>query len=187
MIVDVDIKQIGIYISELSNLVDEYEEAQLNIFNQLKDSCNNWRDGNSLDFNDQIKDEKNSSNLFLGEIQNNQRVLSYIYNEYKTIGSKLHFNMSKKESIVNAIENAISKANTAMNAINSIDSSYSFSALSSIRAQYEVIKSARRELQSMKDKIIALYNKVKAIEDNISSKVAALDDINITNFNYSFQ
>ena len=54
MIVDIDIKQLGSLAAELNTLIDECEEAELNIFNQIKDSCVNWHDGNSVVFEESL-------------------------------------------------------------------------------------------------------------------------------------
>lgn len=187
MVVDVNLKQIGNYIGQLSKLIDEYEEAELNVFNQLKDSCINWSDGNSLVFSDQINDEKKSTNLFLIALQDNLKIFEQICDDYRSIGSKIHFNLAKKDSIIAAIDDSIMKANAAISSLNSVNSSFSYSALGSIQSQRSAIESAKRALQNMREKVTTLYNKVKSIEDGLASKISKIEEIKMATFKYSFK
>lgn len=187
MTVDVDIEQIGNYIGQLNKVIDEFEEAELNIFNQLKDSCINWSDANSLVFSEQISDEKKSTDLFLIALQDNVKLFDYVCDEYRSIGTKIRFNLDKKDAIISAIEDSITKANAAISAINSVNSGYGYAALGSIHAQKSAIESAKRTLQTLKIKVNTLYNKVKGIEDNIASRIAKIEEIKMADFNYDFK
>ena len=186
MVVDVNLEQIGNYIGQLNKLIDEFEEAELNVFNQLKDSCVNWSDANSLVFSEQISDEKKSTNLFLIALQDNVKLFDYICDEYRSIGTKIRFNLAKKDSIISAIDDSIMKATSAISALNSINSSFNYSALGSIQSQRSAIESAKRTLQNMREKVTTLYNRIKNIEDNVASRIMKIEEIKMTNFRYDF-
>jgi DNA repair exonuclease SbcCD ATPase subunit len=184
--VDVNICQIGNIVSELSSVIDEYEEAQINIFNQLKDSCNNWHDFNSLTFGEKAKEEKKTSADFLSALENSRKTFKYVYDEYKSIGDKLHFNMEQKDAIIDAIDQCISLANSAIDELNSINRSFYYHEIGMINSQRDQISSVRKELKSMKEKVNSLHKKVTNIEEKVASRIAKLEEVKVNLFDFKF-
>ena len=67
-------------IEQLNRLIAEYKDIQLNLFNQLKDACINWQDGNSLEFENKIYLEKTEASFVLRDLEEKAEVLNLIHN-----------------------------------------------------------------------------------------------------------
>lgn len=187
MIVDIDIKQLGSLATELSVLLKECDEAELNVYNQLKDATINWQDGHSVVLEGKIKDEKKETQKFLAVLQNNQKVFQTVYDEYKAIGSKLYANLEKKEAIINAIDECVSRANEIIYDLDRAERSFYYYELGLINNQRSIMYNVRDELKSLKSKVEDLYKKIKSAEERISAKVAKLEDVKVGKVNFSFQ
>ena len=187
MIVDINIKQLESITMELSKLIDECEEAELNIFYQLKDVCFNWKDGNSLLFDEKIKNEKINTQVFLDAIQNKKDLFEYIYNEYKTIGNKIYYNLEKNDVIIKNIGICIAKLNSAIYELDSVDKSFYYEELTLINNKKNEIISIRNNLKSISDSIVSLYNRVLLIEGRIKAKISRFENIKINSFIFDFQ
>ncbi len=186
MVVDIDVKQLGNLVIELNKIIDDYEEVYLNIFNQLKDSCINWHDKNSIAFENQLKDEKTFSVNYLNTIKNCKSIFQYIYDEYVSIGKRIYFNMGKKDTIISIIDECIRKLDDVINDFNGVVKSFSYNGLSAINAQKDKLASCKKELQTMKLEITDLYKKINLIEDKVASKIARLEEVEMKAFDYEF-
>ena len=185
--IEVDIKQLGSLASELENLIDDYNEIQLNIFNQLKDSCINWQDGNSLIFEEKIRDEKKVSNNFYRALKSSKEVFQYAHDEYRSIGNKLKICLDKKNYIISAIDECISKADAVLSDFSGVTRSFYYRELNMINNQQSKITSCKINLQKYKSKIKDLYKKVELIEERIASRVNKIEQVSVANFDYSFK
>ena len=187
MIVDINIKQLGSLASELNTLLDECDEAELNIFNQLKDACINWQDGNSIVFEEKKKDEKEQTQSFFAALQKRKEVFSSIYDEYKAIGNKLYANLEKKDSILKAIDDCIDKANDVIYELDGAERSFYYYELGLINNQRDAVYKVRDDLKTFRKKINDLYTKISSAEERIKTKISKLEDVKISLFNYSFK
>ena len=52
--IEVNVIDLKKEIDEITKYINEYEEIQLNLFNQLKESTINWQDGYSKQFESKI-------------------------------------------------------------------------------------------------------------------------------------
>ena len=187
MVVDINIKQLGVLATELSDLLNECDEAQLNVFNQLKDSCVNWQDGYSVVFEEKVRDEKTQTQTFFAALQKNKNVFDKIYEEYKSIGNKLYANLKKKDEIMGAIDECIEKANEVISDLNGADRGFYYPELSTIDGQKSVIQDAKNKLSEMKKEYNELFNKIEKAEERIGTTVSKLEDIKMNKFSFSFQ
>lgn len=185
MIVDIDIKQLGSLATEMNSLIDEVEEAELNIFNQLKDATVNWQDGNSVVFEEQIRNEKKETRNFLVALQNNRKLYQTVYDEYKSIGNKLHINMEKKDAIINAIDDAIAKIDSALYEFDRVERSFYYYELGLINNERANLAGARKQLKELRNKVNDIYKKVKSSEERIASKIAKLEEIKVSRFSFN--
>lgn len=187
MIVDINIKQLGSLSTELRSLLNECDEAELNIFNQLKDACINWQDGNSVVFDEKIKDEKKQTQDFFAALEKNHDLFISIYNEYKSIGNKLYANLEKKEAVLKAIDNCIDNANAVIADFDGAERSFYYPEITSINSQRDAIIKVRDNLKTFRKKIEDLYKDVSKAEERIKTKIAKLEDPKIGLFVYGFK
>ena len=91
-------------INLLNKLIAEYEEVKLNLFNELKDSCINWQDGNSVDFENKIYLEKVESDNILRTLTDKRDILNFIYDKYSDLGKKIKCDLNNRSALLRSIE-----------------------------------------------------------------------------------
>lgn len=171
-------------IEKINTLIKEYDEIQLNLFNELKDSCINWQDNNSIDFEEQCDLEKRETEFFIDSLQEIKNMYEFIYEKYQIIGKEIYYNFKKKNSILKKIEDCEVQIENIITAFCNIDNTIEYK-------YYQIILEHKNILIKMKDKIYKLeieinniFKKIEAIEKEIKSKIDNLEKININNFDF---
>lgn len=172
-------------IDALNTLISEYEEIQLNIFNQLKDVCINWQDGNSIEFDNKIYLEKEESDLILQALNDKRDILNFIYNKYSDIGKKIKCNLNNKNTLIHSINNCQSQINNILNEFNKIDNSFYYSEYQSIINQKNKIISVKNKMSEVKNSVTKNYDRIEEIENDVKEKINNLLEIKINDFDYT--
>ena len=184
IIIDVDMGELSNNIMGLTALIDEYENIKLNLFNQLKDSCINWQDGNSVKFDNEIYLEKQESDLFLQALKSKKEIFELVYTKYHEFGNKIKCNLNNKNSLLGQIDDCYNKAQNIINSFNYIDRSFYYSEIYSISLQKDVIVGVRNKLSTIKTQVVNLFNKIENIEKEVKNKINALEAIKINDFDF---
>ena len=96
MIVDVNVPNLANAINSLKSIISEYEEIELNLFNQLNDSCvNNWQDKYSKEFEGKMQLDKQEAQLILESLNEKKEVYNFIHDRYGEIARKIKVNLSR--------------------------------------------------------------------------------------------
>ena len=162
-------------IDKLNRLISEYEEIQLNLFNELKDSCINWQDGNSLLFDEKIYLEKVEANAILESLSDRKSILVFVYDRYSSLGKKIKCNLDNKSKLINYIQECINDANSITNSLSSIDYN------SGLENKMVLVK---RKLMEIKKVINQFFDKVEMFEKDINNQINKLEKVIINEFNY---
>lgn len=179
--VEVDVPNIRSVIENLESIIGEYEEIELNLFNQLKDCCiNNWQDGNSADFEDQMYVEKQESDMILESLNDKKDIYEFIYNEYSDIGRKIKMNLNGRSRVLSTIDRAYDNARTVISLFSSVDTGYRYGG--DILAQKAKIQNVKYQLSNLKMEVNSLYSRVEQIENEIRNKINSLDILRINGF-----
>lgn len=184
IIIDVDLEELNNNIIELTTLINEYENIKLNLFNQLKDSCINWQDSNSIQFDNEIYLEKQESDLFLQALKSKKDLLELIHSKYHEFGNKIKCNSNNKNSLLGKIDDCYNKAQSIINSFNYIDRSFYYPEIYSISLQKDVIVGIRDKLSTIKTQTVNLFNKIENIEKEVKNKINALETIKINDFDF---
>lgn len=181
--VEVNVPNLNNIINSLKSIINEYEEIELNLFNQLNDSCvNNWQDGNSKKFDDKMQFEKQEAQLILESLTNKKEAYDFIHNRYSEIARKIKVNLNGKARVLSSIERCYNNARTTINLFNSVDTGYRFGG--EILAQKAKIEKVKNELSELKIEVNKLYNKIEEIEQEIRAKIDSLEVVNINPFDF---
>lgn len=183
--IEINITDLRNNILSLGSLIDQYEEIELNLFNQLKDSCINWQDGNSIEFDNKVYLEKQETNFLLQSLNSKKEVLNYIYDKYSEIGKKIRCNLNNKTTLLHAIDNCYSQAVNIINEFNKIDKSFYYSEQHSIQSQKNKLTDVKNKLREIKTEASKIYNKIETIEEEVNTKIKQLEEIKINSFDYS--
>ena len=179
--VEVNIPDLKNVIDSLKSIINEYEEVELNLFNQLKDSCvNNWQDGNSAEFEDNMYLEKQEADMILESLKNKKDVYDFIHNRYSEIGRKIRINLNGKSRVISTIDRAYNSARNVISLFGSVDTGYRFGG--EILAQKSKIQKVANQLSTLKMEVQTLYSRVEEIENEIRNKINSLDVLKINGF-----
>ena len=180
----IDLTELSNQINKLDNLIDEYEEIQLNIFNQLKDASINWNDGNSLIFNEKMYDDKKESELFLMYIKEKKELFNFIYTNYSQIGKKISCNLEKKNDVVSLINSCLFQTRAILNEFNQINTSFNYYEQDNILQQRQKIIDVDKIIKDIKYNIETTYTKIEKLEKVVQKKVQELEEIDVEEFDY---
>ena len=181
---DIDTVELKNNINNLNSLINEYEEIELNIFNQLKDSCKYWQDNVSNRFDNEMYYEKLETNLLIDTLKQKKELFNYIYNRYESIGKKIKCNLNNKDFILRTISDCCNQLTNIINSFNRIDMSINYSGKSTIQSQKQKMVSLKTSLSQIKRSTSSMYNKLENIEKDINKKIKELDTIKIRNFEF---
>ena len=182
---EVNVADLKNDLEVLNLLIEQYDDARLNLFNQLKESCINWQDGNSIEFDNKIYLEKQESDLFLQSLKGKKEVFDYMCDKYGEIGKNIKCNLESKDAIINTIDNCYNKVVDLVSEFDKIDKSFSYPEQYSIQRQRERILEIKNELSEIKNEISKSYEKIADIENQVSVKISKLETIKINSFDYN--
>lgn len=169
-------------IDTLNKLISEYEEIQLNMFNELKDSCINWQDGNSIEFEKEIYLEKVEADNILNMLNDKKNILDFIYDKYSDLGKKIKCNLNNKSSLLHSIETCQSQTQNIINEFWKIDNSFYYTEQQKISKQVDKINEVKNGLAEVKSSIAKMFDKIEEIEKEIKEEITKLEEIKINSF-----
>lgn len=173
-------------LDALTNFISEYELIQQNIFNQLKDACINWQDGNSIEFENKIYLEKKESELFLQDLKEQKQVIEYIYHKYKELGQNIKCNLNSKMSLLYALENCQNQVNSILSEFYKIDATCPYSEYQMIETQKQKLKKIQQSLLDVISIVTKTYRQIEEIEKEVKNKMNHLEEIKINSFEFLF-
>lgn len=185
IMIEIDVTELKNDIASLGALIDEYEEIELNLYSQLKDSCINWQDGNSVLFDSKIYMEKRESELFLQSVKSRREALDFIYSKYSEIGKKIKCNLDNKKTVIGAIDSCYTEAIRILNEFQRIDRSFYYSEQSLIEIQRGKVIDSRNRLRDLKTAAMNTFSKIEEIEKEIETKLKSLEQIKINDFSFN--
>ena len=180
-----DIASLKNDINKLNALIDEYEEIQLNLFNELKNSCLNWQDGNSIEFENKIYLEKVESSSIFRALTDKKEVLNFIYDKYSDLGKKIKCNLNGKNLLIHCIEDCENQINVIINEFNRVDNSFYYWEQQSITNQKNKIIKVKTELSEVKTTIIKTFSNLEEVEREVRKKMKKFEMLKITDFDYN--
>lgn len=172
-------------INKLNSLIDEYEEIKLNLFNQLKDACINWQDGNSQEFDSKIYLEKVETNLILQSLKDKQSLFKFVYDKYSDIGSKIVCDLKNKTSVFSMVDSCLSQIDNILYEFNLIDGSFYYYEYQSIIRQKNKVLDCRNKLNQVRNNVSSMYTRIEQIEREVNDKIKMLSEVKINSFDYN--
>jgi hypothetical protein len=182
--IKVDVSKLKTELEQLNSIIDEYDEIELNIFNQLKNSCNDWNDPRTPAFEEAVNKEKKESMSMLDSFKDVQNCLNYIIAQYETIGNRITVCLEKKSSIIKTYGSIESKINSIISTINSVDKSFSYSQKHNIIDLGDSFENLKNDLVDSRDRVRDLFKRIERIEENVAVKLRSLKEIEVEAFDY---
>lgn len=183
--IEINIMDLKKEIDEVNKYISEYEEVQLNLFNQLKESTINWQDEFSRQFESKIYLDKKETYILLCQLKDKNEVYNYAYNQYKEIGKKISCNLNNKNTIITTIDNCILQANSIINQFNAIDNSFYYWEYQTIEDCKNKVINVKNKLRNVLSNIRNIYQKIENIEIEVNAKIKELEEIKIHDFDFT--
>ena len=165
-------------ILKMNKLLEDYQLTQANLFQQLNNSCISWQDGNSVVFDNLIKEEKKESEFFYSLLINRRNLFNSIYNYYNDIGNKIRCNLQNRSNSIKLADGCKNSCSSVMNEMNNINFD-----ISVVR---DNVNSAYNILNNAYNKIVKYYDRVREIENSILVLIRKIDDILVKEFEFSY-
>lgn len=181
---EVDISSLKNAIERLQKLLDEYEEIELNLFNQLKTSCTDWRDGNSEKFESEIYRDRKETDLLKLSLKERKNLYDFIYERYSAFGKKLKCNLNEKDTLLHTFDECYLHTNAIVAEFDRIDRSFYYSGRSSIEAARRKVVNVRTACKNFKTKAKEMFSEIEAIENKIEAKIKTLEEVKINEFDF---
>jgi len=177
--IEVNVSNLRSDISVLNGMLDELEEIKLNLFNELKDSCINWYDGNSLIFDGKMQLDSREADEIITTLKDKRAVYDFVCLKYSEIGNHIKCNLEHEESLIAGIDSCI-------NVCDSIKGSLSSGIIDLSPARKDV-EHAVEILTGFKAAIKEVLTKIRDFERSISTKISALELVNIEELDFDIE
>lgn len=185
--VEVDCLGLKADIDSLADLLDDYEIIKLNLFNQLKDACINWQDGNSIEFDDRVYLDKQEIDKFIGAQRSKKEILDYLYYKYSEIGNVVKCDLEGKENLYNKIDLLYNEASSIIREFDKVDRSFYYSEWQLIQRERSRMVEVKNKLSSIKQSVKIMFDKIEAIENEVNDKIKGLESIKISAFDFDIR
>lgn len=166
----------------LNSYINEYEDIKLNLFNQLKESCIAWQDGESLEFDNKICNEKQTTENLYQSLKDKVKILDFIYDKYIELGKDIICNLDKKNTILSKLSAFENEINEIIKDYNNIMANCNEFGISN---QIEKILKLKDNLKEVKENFLDTFNKIFIFEQTIKEKIKSLEVVQINDFSYN--
>lgn len=171
-------------INNLNKLIIQYENNQLNLFNELKDSFNNWNDSNSVILEEALYLDKIESDNTIDLMKEYKNKLVFVSEKYNTLGKIISCDLKSKSSIIKKIEKNEEEINNIINEFYQIDNSFYYEEYQKILNQKQKIENSKIQLLELHNEIKSKYENIEKIETSIKIEFETLEPLRINDLDY---
>lgn len=175
MNINIDTKNLAAELAELNNLLDDYEDIYLNLYNEISSVSFFWQDKNEMRYLDEINTEKQKSKNAILELNNIKDIYNYLLTNYQEIGNNIKCNMDAKDSIISRINTYLLKLNNIIALYNSLDLSFCTSVIPMINSEKQILNNEKKNVQRIKESLQQNFNKIETIEKTINLKISKIN------------
>lgn len=172
----IDIVGLNPEIVKFSNLLKQYNELYLNIYNKIKEIEKYWNGPYSVSFMDNIEKEKQKISLIIEDLSTVNSLYKYIYDSYKGLGKNIYFDENNSDTLIKKFDSYLQILNIIITKYNSINTNYYNEVRETINVHKSKINAIKDQTMALKSKNNEMILKLNKIEENIKTK---LDNIEI--------
>ncbi len=180
--IEVDTANLKTALTTLETLINEYEEIELNLFNQLNQVGIDWQDGNATIFADKIYLDKKESDLYVQSLKAKKDVTAYVYERYSSLGKKIRCNLNSRTTVLRALEECQNRAISLARSFENIDINVLMTEKDIVESQRKKINKVAATLTEIKKDTSKMYDQIETIEKNVEAKIRDLEKIKINDF-----
>ncbi len=185
----INLSDIKSHAKQLESAINNYEENGMTILQEVQNSEPNWHDDNSESFFALITKLKSEVRTFNEQLANIKKTYEQIEQSGKKIisfANDIFFDQTQQTNIKTAYENTIRQLTNAKTVLDGAN--YSFctgTEQSLIRNAKSKLSTSIKTLETSRDKIDKLFNKLKEYESEITSLMGKIELAAISEIDYS--
>lgn len=166
---------LKVEIEKLNNLIDDYENIYLNLYNELLSTQTYWIDSESRMFNENLEIEKTQVRNTINELTNVKQIYEELMSRYEEIGNKLEFNPKLKNVIISKIDNCIDKSRKILELYNKLNLNDDSKETLSIKQHISILENIILNTTTLRNQIKEKYELIEEIEKEINFKISKIN------------
>lgn len=164
-------------IASLKNCLNECERIVFEVFRNINDLNNYWKDSYTTAFFDAMNKEQSLSGDLIQSIKKLRKVYIFVYDEYSGYGRSFEMDTSLKDTTLKSFDNYIDNIDKILKIYKSIPINEFKDEAEMLEKNKESFNNNKKEVLSMKNTVRKLYESVDSVELEVARK---LKDIDIT-------
>ena len=147
----INIEELKTNLNSLNQLISDYEEIHLNMYNNMSSTFFSWNDAYSKKFLIYADDDKKSFSELISSYKSLSDIYSYLFEKYSKFGKTIYYELDNKNSVYEIFDKYISKLE---NIIMKYDNS---SLINNSNLSYKIYNE-RKKLQDSLDSVSTKLN-----------------------------
>ena len=171
---EVNVEKIKVELEKYNRLIDDYEDLYLQLYFELNYSSSYWNDGNSFNFYEKIKKDKNKITLAITELKEIKKVYEYIIDSYERFGNKISFNLRRKYNVLEKIDNYLIELDKIIKLYEELDYENLVEEKIILDNQKDTLLKLKNRMTEMRENVKDLFDKLEEIEKNIHYRISKI-------------
>lgn len=159
---------------KLKQLLKEYEENQLNLYNELSSSSLFWKDPHAQKFFDVVLEEKNKVHVAVEELNSLEELYTYLLEKYQALGVKIQFDLDSEDAIVERFNTFLNKINSIIRDYNALDVSFCPNEAGLIMEERDSLASVSENIENIKQSVKKTFAQIEEIEQEAQAKISKI-------------
>ncbi len=172
---EIKLEKLEVENDKLKQLLNEYENDYLNIYNELELNSSIWEGEEANEFNNKVETDKTKVKNTYEELKKLDDVYNCLINEYQSIGQNIFFDMDKKDELNAFFEKTLASIVSVIDYYDIIDTSFCPAEASIINQQKSEIKQIEKDIFKIKQDTKSTFEKIDKIERTIDSRLSSID------------
>ena len=162
----ISVKEVKNLNEKLKTSISSYENKYNEYYNYLNQTSLDWYDKKSLNYFQTIEEDKKNDYNTLQELNSIYKIYEYLLNNYEDIGNDIYYDETKKDEIINLLNDIIKETSTIINKYNNIGI-FNYSERSMLYYQKNIFMKILEKGKKIKSQIEKNIYKIEKIENKV--------------------
>ena len=171
-------------IASLKNCLNECERIFFEVFKNINDLNNFWKDSYTTAFFDAMNKEQSLAGDLIKNIKKLRKTYIFVYDEYSGYGRTFEIDTSLKDTTLKSFDTYIDNIEKILKIYRSIPITEFTDEVEMLEKNKESIKSNKKAVLSMKNTVRKVYESVDSVELEVGRKLKDIDIAPIEVYEY---
>ena len=171
----INTKKIEENINILNTYINNYDEIELNLYNNIKNLSIDWNDAYTSSFLNEIKKEKFLIDKLISNLKKYKKIYNYLLENYKKYGSKIKINLDSETKITEQLDEYSNNSDKVLNKYLTQDISFCDTELIDIEYELKKLEEHKKNANELAKKIKKIYKISKNTEENITNMLSKIE------------